>query len=326
MGLELILEEPNFRDLRRIESDYDSIAFMNSVGMEVDSSELVDFMSKLEGRGKIEKLSISFNSQLKDLQVVRAFPNLRYIAVYGYRIDSLDGLEWFQRGESIKISTESKNRRRKIAQISRAPIKQMSLQVAQPEDLDAVGECLTLNELELFRSSDLEFSKWSRVPLESLRLKQGKFIELGNTADVRSLKWLWVLGCRSLERFTGDNSKIIRLLIDDCKKLDLRTVQTFQGLETLIVNSIPNEIGLTEMGTFKQLESLSLIHSKVQVDTTELKRHFPKLKELHISNLKNGQVLELSQLNPGVLVSGRIFFRKDRFITYKALNGKVIEE
>lgn len=114
--------------------------------------------------------------------------------------------------------------------------------------MDDIAECLTLNDLDLFRSKDLEFSKWNRVPLESLGLKQGKFKELGNTADIIRLKDIRVLGCRSLERFTGDNSRITWMLIDNCKKLDLQTIQTFQSIETLIVNGNPSEIGLTEIG------------------------------------------------------------------------------
>ncbi|MEX2414583.1 MAG: hypothetical protein WD424_00450, partial [Paenibacillaceae bacterium] len=280
--------------------------FSNSLGIEVDSIALADYMSTVEGISQIQSLSISYSSLLKDLKVVKAFPNLRYISVYGYQITSLDGLEWFQHGEYIDITTE-KNRRRSITKISDAPIKRMSLHFARSEDLDDIAECLTLNYLEIFRSKDLEFSKWNRVPLESLGIKQGKFKELGNTAAIISLKDISVLGCRSLERFTGNNNRITRLLIDNCKKLDLQTIQTFQGLETLIVNGNPNEIGLTEIGELKQLKSLTLIMCNVRIDTSNLKRYFPRLEKLHISNMKKEQAIELSQSNPDIKFSGRSF-------------------
>ncbi|NOU71801.1 hypothetical protein GC098_10275 [Paenibacillus sp. LMG 31458] len=325
MGLELKVEESNFRDLKRIELDYDSIEFTNRLGIEVDSTELSDFMGNVEGIGQIETLSINFSSQLKDLEVVRAFPNLRNIAVYGYQITSLDGMGGFQQGEYIKISTESKNRRRRIAQISQAPIKRMSLQFARPEDLDAIGECVTLNSLDLFRSMDLDFSKWKRVPLESLGLMQGKFKELGNTAQVESLSNMRVLGCRNLEWFTGDNSRITRMVIEGCKKLDLRTLQSFQNIEALIVNGNSNKVALNEIGELKQLKSLWLIDCNVQVDISNLKHQFSRLEELQISNMKNEQVLELSQLNTGVIVSGRTYTLKGSLRTYKALNGSLIE-
>ncbi len=302
MTLELIIEESNFHDLKGIEPGYDSIEFTNRLGIEVNSDALVDYLGTVEGTGQIQSLSIDWCSLLKDLKVIKAFPNLRYLNVYGYQITALDGLEWFQQGEFIHIWTES-NHRRRISKISEAPIKRLILQYARAEDLEDIAECLTLNDLELSRSRDLDFSKWTRVPLESLSLKKGKFKELGNTTDVSSLKWIWVLGCRNLERLTGDNSKIIRLLIDNCKKLDLRTIQTFQGIESLIVNGNPNEIGLTEIGELKQLKSLSLINCNVQVDTSNLKRHFPRLEKLHISNMKKEQAIELSQSNPDIKFS-----------------------
>lgn len=306
MTLELVIEESNFYDLKRIELGYEKIEFTNHLGVEVDSDALVDYLSAVEGVDQIQSLSIDWNSQLKDLKVIKAFPNLRYIKVYGYKIMSLEGLRWFQQGEYIKICTET-NRRRRINQISQAPLKRMSLQYARSEDLHDIAECLTLNDLELIRSKELDISKWSRISLESLSLKQGKFTELGDTGEIICLNDISIIGCRSLERFAGDNSRITRLLIDNCKKLDLRTIQTFKGIKFLVVNSCPNEIGLTEIGEFKYLKEISLINCNIKVDTTDLNRHFPKLKELHISNMKKEQAIELSQSNPDILITTRTF-------------------
>lgn len=326
MGLELKVEESNFGHLKRIDPGYDSIEFTNRMGGEVDSIELAEYLVNVEGISQVQKLIIDFSSQLNDLKIVRAFPNLRSIAVYGYKIASLDGLEWFQQGEYIKISTESQNRRRGIAQISEAPIKRMSLQLARPEDLDAISECLTLNSLELFRSMELDFSKWIRVPLETLNLKQGKFKELRDMSKVGSLRNLMVLGCRNLEQFSGDNSQIVWMLVDGSKKLDLRSVQTFQGLEGLTVNGNSCEIPISEIGELRQLKGLNLIDCKVHLDTINLKHQFPSLKELHISQMKEEQVLELSQHNPNVLVTGKIFMVKNVGLkSYKALNGSLVE-
>lgn len=302
--VELIVDESNFRKLERIEYGYNAIEITNDLGGELDSASLIDYLCAVEGASQIETLTINYSSQLRDLKVMKAFPNLKNIVVYGYKIVSLEGLEWFKKGQYIDICTE-RNRGRKIADISRAPIERMNLQFARHEDLEAIGECLTLNSLNLFRSTDLDFSKWRRVPLETLALKQGKFKELGNTTQVESLKNLKILGCRNLERLTCDNSRVTWMIIEGCKKLDLRTIQTFQRIEALIVNGSPNEINLTEIGELKHLESLWLLNCNVQVSTTNLLHQFPKLKELRITNLKKEQVLELARLNPDVKISGK---------------------
>src|SRR5688572_21658023 len=106
MGLELEVEESNFRDLKCIQPGYDGIEFTNSSGAEVDSDALADYLSTVEGVEQIQNLIISYSSQLKDLRVVKVLPNLRYITVYSYQIVSLDGLQWFQQGEYIKVCTE----------------------------------------------------------------------------------------------------------------------------------------------------------------------------------------------------------------------------
>jgi hypothetical protein len=243
---------------------------------------------------------------LTDLNVIKAFPNLRNIRVYGYKIKSLDGLEWFQQGDFIDICMET-NRKRRIDKISRAHITRMSLHYARPEDLDDIADCLTLNSLELYQSQDLDFAKWKRMNLETILLKRGKFEEIANTVDIPCLKSIYVLGFRSLERFAGDNSRITRLLVDNCKKLDLQTIQTFKGIKVLIVNSCPNDIALTEIGQLEHQESIDLINCNVNVDTLTLNHHFPKIKELHISNMKKEQAIELSQANPDVLITTKTY-------------------
>lgn len=62
-----------------------------------------------------------------------------------------------------------------------------------------------------------------------------------------------LLGCCSLERFTGDNSRITWMWIDGSKKLDLRTVQTFQGIEAIAVIGNSNETALSEIVMFKSI-------------------------------------------------------------------------
>jgi hypothetical protein len=92
------------------------------------------------------------------------------------------------------------------------------------------------------------------------------------------------------------------------------------------VNGNSIEITLSEIGELKQLKSLWLIDCNVQVDTSNLKHLFPSLNELLISQMKDEQVLEFSQHNPDVLVTGKTFkVRNGGLKAYKALNGSLIE-
>jgi len=93
-----------------------------------------------------------------------------------------------------------------------------------------------------------------------------------------------VLGCRNLERFTGDNSRITYMIIEG-KKLDIRTIKTFQNIEALIMNGNSNEMALSEMGEFRKSRSLWLLNCNVHIDITNLKAQFPSIKEIKISNM-----------------------------------------
>lgn len=301
MTKELTIEESKVYELKRIEPGCNELVFTNDLGFEVDSTLLTDLLLTVEGIDQIETLVISFSSQFTDLKVVRALPNVRSIDVYGDRIKTLDGLEWFKQGRYIKINT-GKNRHRRISLISRAPIERMNLQYARPEDVEDIGECLTLNFLDLFQIPEIDFSKLNRVPLESLGVMQGKFKEFGNICEVGRLKDLRVLGCRSLERFIGDNSGVTWMVISGCKKLDLRTIRTFRDLETLTVNGSQCEIDLSELGEFKHLKSLTLLNCSVYVDITDLRCQFPQIKKFYISGLKEEQVRGLREANSDIAV------------------------
>jgi hypothetical protein len=50
---------------------YNELVFTNELGLEVDPTELTDFLLTVEGVGEIESLVISFSSQ-SDLRTVRA--------------------------------------------------------------------------------------------------------------------------------------------------------------------------------------------------------------------------------------------------------------
>ncbi|SMF85590.1 hypothetical protein SAMN05661091_3066 [Paenibacillus uliginis N3/975] len=183
----------------------------------------------------------------------------------------------------------------------------IDLYVERKEDLTAIAGFKYLKTIDIYRSMEPDLEEWKDVHFENLSFKKCKFKELGNTAAISGLTTIDVLGCRSLERFTGNNRRIKRLVVDDCKKLDLRTLKTFEGIETLIVNSCPIEMNLTESGGLKNVKHIDFILCEVQVDLIHLKEYFPNLESLHISQMKKEYGMQLKELNPNVEISSRSF-------------------
>ncbi|WP_213507206.1 hypothetical protein [Paenibacillus faecis] len=176
----------------------------------------------------------------------------------------MEGIEWFIKGEYIQIQTH-RNRQRNISQLAQTKVKYIGLYVEQSEDVVAVAGCKYLKTINIYRSKENDFSSWSKVTADTISFKSCKFAELGNMARILALEDLNVLGCRNLERFTGDNSTIKRLIVDGSKKLDLRTLKTFTGVEVLIINSFTQELNLTEIGGLTSVKHIDFIVSEAGV-------------------------------------------------------------
>ncbi|HWQ71007.1 MAG TPA: hypothetical protein VN370_01670 [Desulfitobacteriaceae bacterium] len=295
----IIIEESEIYLLKTIETGYDTIELQNFKGEDVDGDQMAEYFSRLEGIEKVKTLHISYNSDLKDLRIIKGFPNLTNVFIYGYKIKTLDGLEYLTNGSYLYIDT-GKNHSRSIANIAQAPIEELTLVYARKDDYEAISASKTIKYIELGYCPHPPFDKWTDLPLEHLKFSLGKFSELGDLALLKQLRTMDIISCRKLERFVGDNSGVTWMLIDSCKKLDLSTIKTFHSIESLIINTNPNEVPLSAFGGLEKLKHLKFIRCKVNVDIMNLREVMPNLEKLFIDNLGKEKKLELSRLNPGL--------------------------
>ncbi|WP_157764348.1 hypothetical protein [Paenibacillus riograndensis] len=307
MSEELIIDESKFTELTTIGAKYNSLSISNPSNIEVDAEALMEHLKQITDIEKVEKLIIDYNSSLTNLRILSAFTSLKILHVYGQHIKSLDGIEFFNKGEYIKIQTHS-NRHRDLSQLSNTKVEYIDLFAERKEDLTAIAGFKNIKILDIYHSPiEPDFEEWKDVRIENLSFKSCKFKEFGNTTAASALDDISILGCRSLERFTGDNSNIKRLVLDGSKKLDLRTLKTFAGIETLIVNSCTQEMNLTELAGLDNVKHIDFILCQVQVDLIQLKEHFPQIESLHISQMKKGYGMQLKDLNPNVKITSNSF-------------------
>jgi hypothetical protein len=294
------IEESNFKEIKSL-NGLTEVELRNRLRIEIDADEMYRHLLTVDGTDKVEFFYIRYDSCLKTLEIIRAFPNLRGLSVGGSAITSLDGLEMFRNGRYININTW-KNKKRNIAKISEAPIWAMDLYCETPEDLDAIKNCKLLNHLVISKSPEPDFHAWKDVPLKYLSLgSYGKFTELSDTASVKTLEDIMIGYCGKFERFTGDNSKIKDLTVVSCKNFDVRSLDSFQSLEFLCVNDCASEIALSELPSLPKLRNLQLFTCKVNYDILDLKKKFPKLEEFWPSRIKKDQAVSLSEANADVV-------------------------
>jgi hypothetical protein len=308
---ELEWEEWNLGSLRRIKAGCDTLKLCNEAGKEIDEPSLADSLARIQGLERIKTLHVQPSSRLESLLFLKALPGLEALHLYGLRLRSLDGLEWFQSGRFIWLDT-GKNRKRDIGKLAEVPINKLTLQWANPGDMEAIGRSSTLQQLELMGCPGLSLHQWRGVPLESLRLFHGTFAELGDTRHLASLRNMTLFQCRKLERFVGDNGNVTWMVVQQCNQLDWRTIATVRNLEHLtILSGNKQEVPLSAFLGLRQLQNLSLLQGKLQPDVPDLKRSLSKLEELSIGGLKKPQAVELSLANPGVRVTNGVWSYTD---------------
>lgn len=300
----LTIEESDFRSLKKIEPECKSIIIINSQGPAVDGSEMAEYFSHLQGIEGVEHLNISFSSSLEDVKIIKGFQNLKTLFVRGKQIKSFNGLEYFQKGQLLDISTD-KNKKRNLVDINKAPINRLGLEYARSEDFDAIATSRSITSIDLGGCPQPPFDQWAEVPLLKMRISRGKFVELINTNEVKSLKKMDIFNCRKFERFVGDNSGITRLMIDGCKSLDLSTLKTLKNLEDLTILMYSNEFKLSTFEGLEKLKGLTFLKCYHDVDVIELKNVMPSLEQIFIEGLKKDKVQELGRLNPQVRFSFR---------------------
>lgn len=299
MSDRFVIDESNFKDIKSVNGQI-RVELKNSLGIEADVNELCHHLLTVDGIREVETLNIGYRSCLKNVEIVKAFPNLQCLFLGGHNILSLDGLEMFKKGRYLNISIADK--KRNIEKISAAPISSITLIYKKIDDLDAIKNCLSLDSLEIEKSPDPDFLAWENVPLNYLHLTQGKFVELCDISHIKILEYVSVGGCRKFERFTGDNSNVKRLSIVTCKKFDVLCLDSFGSLGYLTINDCAPEISLSDLPDLPNLRFLELFTCKVNYDTYELKKKFPKLELFNPSKITVEQALSLSKANADVTV------------------------
>lgn len=309
---EFELDESEFRSVKRLATNVDTIVLENRGCAGVVGGEIGEWLRQVPGIEHVESLVLAPSSRLVDVTVIRGIPNLVNLQVNSLHVRSLDGLEAFRNGRYVNIDTGG-NRQRSIAKITQAPIVKLTLQYAHEEDLAVIAGSSTLKHLELGGAPRLPFEEWRKVPLEILGLSKGSFRELTNSARLLTLTKLILIGCSKMEKFLGDNSVLKWLAIRNCPRLDLEQLETLRSLESLTIVGGKHPLALSSLTSLKALKFVSIDGCPVRVDLANLRSAMPLLETLHISGLKADQVVDLSRANQGVVISaGRQSYRDGR--------------
>jgi hypothetical protein len=75
-----VIDESDFKDIKSM-NGATNVALKNSLRIEADPDELCGHLLTLDGADKVESLHIEAYSCLKNVEILKAFPNLRTMLV-----------------------------------------------------------------------------------------------------------------------------------------------------------------------------------------------------------------------------------------------------
>lgn len=299
---ELTIDESEDISAIGLGEDVDTLILCNPHGREISMWSLEKNLGRIPDINRVTSLQVEPESQITDLRFIKAIPNLVNLILYGSRLETLDGIEFFQKGQFVEIHT-GKNCDRRIDSIGDAPITRLLLRWAGPADIEAIGRSSTLRTLEMTACRGLAMELLSNVPIEELTLEGATFEEFRGSRSIETLDDVILRDCRKLKSLAGDNSGVTRLIVEACNQLDLRTIRSFSDVQYLSVVNFKQEILLSWFSGLANLKELSLQNVKAVVDIENLKAGIPHLQELWVSNLKKAQIVKLSQINEDVVVT-----------------------
>jgi hypothetical protein len=128
-------------------------------------------------------------------------------------------------------------------------------------------------------------SELSPSKIESLTVVMSGFAE-AKVDELRSLKRMSLVRCSGLSRLQARKSSIREIEVVSCKSFDVGSLAQLNELVKLSVGQRTRPIDLAKLGSLKKLADITLTNTVVKA-SSKLKGHFPSLRRLWISPMKN---------------------------------------
>ena len=154
----------------------------------------------------------------------------------------------------------------------------------------------------------LDFDQWL-PPFGKMQLWGGRIAEIAHISNVPTLRVLTLAGHKHLQLLTGNNSGPTWMLFQDCKKLDVRSIGTFEDVEHLTITGIKTGGSLSSFSALSKLQTLSLLQCRMIPETVDLKEYAPLLKKIMISDSPESILRSVSMKNKNVIAAnGKIAY------------------
>lgn len=292
------------------------ICFVNTNRKRVVHDSLYNRLSGIRGLDRVSTIRVEESSTIQDLRIAQLFPYCQNICVYGEKFRTVDGINSCGRVVFLEVDT-GKNIDRDINGVGSAPIRRIFLRYGNPADISAICECAILSRLTIAYGPQLSWVRFRDIPLEYIQIYGGGMHFVQDASVISSLRSIHLYGCHELEYFQGENSRIDQLIVQNCGRLRLSSLQCVANIKSLTVTGA--KAGVVEFcsGEYHHLKEMSFLDCREDISKIYLQDRMPCLEKVFVSNMRMRDLREFSALNPNVRVSNN---------TKTFMNGEKTEE
>ena len=292
-------------------SGVDSIVIENGNNCSFQNEQVEKYIERMKLKERIKTLEISLGVELRNLEVLKYFPNIEKFFIRSETVQSFQGLEHLKNAKALGVNT-GKNKKRCLDELAcYSTLLAMSLEFGNWGDYEAIGKCTSLTNLDIGHGPSPDFKSWHKLPVSFLKFwNYCNFSELDDMAYLSNLSSVMIGACQKFERFRGDNSGVKELTIEGSKHFDIASLRTCPSIEKLrILGSIPI-LHIDEFPILKKVKIVEIVDVKIDVGSLELESKMPSLKTIYFTKGAKDDIISLSKNNSNVLVckNGRGYF------------------
>ncbi len=300
MGLESIeITSKNVSTFRMLDKAIDSIIVSDEIDSRFDELAFINELKKIQWLKKIKRLTISHNSTLRNLNILECFPALRKLSVYSYSIENFDGIQYFINGEYIEIDT-GKNKKRNITALKYVKIKKINLRYANANDILVIGDMITLKDIMIINAEKINIGTWGRLDLDSLQLINGSFEKIQGKNVLKKIKALTISKNKYFTEFKELGGYVKLLIIQYCPNMIIESLDTFKGIENLIIIDNEGEIFYNSIMKLEKINNIKILGKRLKILDPILIDKDKNIPQISINTMTKADIAKIEKNHPEI--------------------------
>jgi len=281
-------------DLSSLDEFYDfeeDVVLDNSSG-QIIKGDVSKLFENSESRNRVLRLQIEYDCELENCEILKNFPNLDTVAIYGKRMKSLKGLEYLTKLDLLVLDF-NRDENFDYSILSTLSLGRFEIDNVTPKAKQEISSGLLAKEIKIVGHDSGDLSYLINTGFESLEIGNGKFKNFEGLEKSR-LRKLGFYTCKSLSSINIPEKLSVDFLeFETCNKLNFDNISKAVNCKSLRLSNCKAHFKLSSALSMDNLERVVLNNTGVELDWGNIQFKDSKLKEGYISPISKGDFKRL---------------------------------